>query len=87
MSNTQQFRRKHATVRARKPRLVNYQEVKALLDADDRSISWLARQMGVTREFLRCCMNGTYAWPEDRLAQLNTILGTNFSVPDEVLSA
>lgn len=43
---------------------------------------WLSAQLGVSRNWLYLALNGAYPFSEERIAHLNQILGTSFSLPE-----
>jgi len=75
MSTTQQSTR-------RKPRLIIHAEVKEALAAKHKTMVWLSVQLGVSRNWLYHAINGVYPFSEDRIAQLNDLLDTSFSLPE-----
>jgi len=66
----------------RKPRLIIQHEVREVLDEQGRSMTWLAKKLGVSRNWLYYAMSGAYAISEERVAQINDLLGTSFSLPE-----
>jgi len=45
-------------------------------------MTWLAKKLGVSRNWLYYAMSGAYAISEERVAQINDLLGTSFSLPE-----
>lgn len=75
MSTTQQFSR-------RKPRLIIHDEVREALSAKNMTMVKLSVELDVSRNWLYQALQGVYPFSEERIAKLNQILGTSFSLPE-----